>query len=77
VSARIGSALLVAGVAEAHQLPDRVVLVDLDRLTASIPGDLDCTAEAGSFGNAGKVGSAIPQEMDRKPSTNPQESRPA
>jgi len=29
----IASALLVAGVAEVHQFPDRVVLVGLDQLT--------------------------------------------
>ena len=45
-SARIGSALLVAGVAEVHQLPDRVGPVGLDQLTASIQGDLDCTDES-------------------------------
>jgi hypothetical protein len=33
----IDSALLVAGVAEVHQLPDRVVLVGLDQLTSAIP----------------------------------------
>ena len=33
----IGSALLIAGVAEVHQFPDRVVLVGLDHLTTAIP----------------------------------------
>ena len=33
----IGSALLVAGVAEVIQFPDRVVLVGLDQLTTAIP----------------------------------------
>jgi hypothetical protein len=33
----IGSKLLVAGVAEVHQFPDRVVLVGLDQLTTAMP----------------------------------------
>src|SRR6202165_2654494 len=44
--APIGSTLLVAGVAEVHQFPDRVVVVGLDQLTTVIPGDLDVTDEA-------------------------------
>jgi hypothetical protein len=31
------SALLVAGVAEVHQFPDRVILVGLNQLTTAIP----------------------------------------
>jgi len=37
VSGRIGVALLVAGVAEVHHFPDRIVLVGLDQLTPAMP----------------------------------------
>jgi len=40
-----GSALLVAGVAEVHQLPDRVVVVGLGQLAAAVPGDLEVAGE--------------------------------
>src|SRR5947209_5171768 len=36
----IGSVLLVAGVAEVHQFPDRVILVGLGHLTTAIPRNL-------------------------------------
>src|SRR5205823_1537254 len=42
----IDSALLVAGVAEVHQFPDRVVLVGLNQLTTAIPRDLDVADES-------------------------------
>ncbi len=42
----IGHALLVAGVAEVHQFPDRILLVGLDGLTAAIERDLDVTEKS-------------------------------
>src|SRR4051812_41604809 len=41
-----GDALLVPGVAEVHQFPERVVLVRLDQVGTAIPGDLDVTDES-------------------------------
>jgi hypothetical protein len=42
----IGSALLVAGVPEVHQFPDRVVLVGLGQPTTAIPGDFGVAGES-------------------------------
>src|SRR5438128_5950451 len=41
-----GWALLVSGVAEVHQFPDRIVLVGFDELGTAISGDPDVTDES-------------------------------